>query len=238
MVRKNKKFKRSSNEDEKRFHKLVDHVNEGIVVQDQNGIITFVNDKFLEMSGYKQDEVIGHPPSELLNETHIEKFKNQITNIIRFIPDTYEVAWKRKDGQKVLMNVSSMLIHDEEGNFKESIAVLTDITNSRIAEESLKKSREELRNLYTHLHSIRERESKRISREIHDEVGQMLTALKMELFWLSDRFPSSIKDQKSFITKIKSMSKLVDETIKEVQKIASELRPGILDDLGLVPAIE
>lgn len=221
-----------------RFQKLVENMNEGIFVQDENGIVSFVNDKFLELSGYKKEDIIGHSPLEFLDEAHIEKFKNHISNIIKGIPDTYEIEWKKKEGQKILMNISLVPIHDEEDNFKENIAILRDITGSRQVEDELKKSREELRSLYRHLHSLREKESKRISREIHDELGQVLTALKMELSWLANRFPDSIKDQRRFIKKIKSMSKLVDITIKEVQRIASELRPGILDDLGLVPAME
>lgn len=222
----------------KRFHKLVDHISDGIVVQNENGIITFVSNSFLEMSGNTQDELIGHSSSEFLDEVDIDKLKNQITSIIRSVPDTYEVEWKRKDGKKLLMNVLSVPIHDEKGNIKERITILRDVTRFFQVEEELTRSHDELSNLYQHLHSIREKESKRISREIHDELGQALTALKMELFWLANRLPNIIKDKKQFIEKIKSMTDLVDGTIKEVQRIASELRPGILDDLGLVPAIE
>ena len=105
-------------------------------------------------------------------------------------------------------------------------------------EEELKRSQEELRKLSRHLHFARERESKRISREIHDELGQALTALKMELTWISNNLPLTHELHKLVSNKAKSMSSLVDSTIKKVQRIASELRPGVLDDLGLVPAIE
>ena len=108
---------------------------------------------------------------------------------------------------------------------------------SRFGEE-LKRSQEELRKLSRHLHFARERESKRIAREIHDELGQALTALKMELTWISKNLPLTHELHKLVSTKAKSMSSLVDSTIKKVQRIASELRPGVLDDLGLVPAIE
>lgn len=105
-------------------------------------------------------------------------------------------------------------------------------------EEQLKRSQEELRKLSRHLHFVRERESKRIAREIHDELGQALTALKMELTWISKNLPLTHELHRLVSAKAKSMSSLVDSTIKKVQRIASELRPGVLDDLGLVPAIE
>jgi signal transduction histidine kinase len=82
---------------------------------------------------------------------------------------------------------------------------------------------------------VRERESTRIAREIHDELGQILTALKMDLSWLNKRLTNG---QKALREKTKSMSKLTDMIIRAVQRISTELRPGILDDLGLIPAIE
>ena len=111
-------------------------------------------------------------------------------------------------------------------------------TSFRRFEEELKRSQDELRKLSHHLHFARERESKRIAREIHDELGQALTALKMELTWISNNLPLTHELHRLVSAKAKSMSSLVDSTIKKVQRIASELRPGVLDDLGLVPAIE
>ena len=106
---------------------------------------------------------------------------------------------------------------------------------SEQAEEKIKASREQLRYLSAHLQSVREEERALLAREIHDELGQVLTALKMDLSWLAKRLP---KDQTAIIGKIKSMSKLIDATIHTVQRISIELRPGILDDLGLAAAIE
>ncbi len=74
-----------------------------------------------------------------------------------------------------------------------------------------------------------------IAREIHDELGQVLTALNMDLFWLNNKLP---EDQRYLREKVKSMSELVDGTIKTVQRISAELRPGLLDDLGLAAASE
>jgi len=104
--------------------------------------------------------------------------------------------------------------------------------------EELERSREQLRKLSRRLQSIREEDSKRIAREIHDELGQSLTALKMDLSWLASRFPEDISDRRLLLDKIKAMTSLIDRTIQTVQKISSELRPGLLDDLGLIPAIE
>lgn len=103
------------------------------------------------------------------------------------------------------------------------------------AEERLRESHEQLRALSIYLQYVREEERTRISREVHDELGQALTGLKLDLAWISGRLPRS---QRPLLDKIGTMSVHVDETIQSVRRIATELRPGILDDLGLVAALE
>ena len=102
------------------------------------------------------------------------------------------------------------------------------------SEEALKQSREQLRNLSAHLQTVREEERANIAREIHDELGQILTALKMDLSWILKKY----SDHKSIFEKTESMSGIVDATIKSVKRICTELRPQVLDDLGLTAAIE
>lgn len=233
-----KKLKEELSESEKRYSLLVNHMNEGVLMQDEKGLITFVNDRLLEMSGYTQEDVIGHLFTEFFGEVPIKKFRKQKTRREKDIYDTCIIEWKRKNGQGVSTSILLSPIYDKENDFKGSIAVFTDITEFRQIEKKLNKSKKELHNLYRHLHSVKEKESKRIAREIHDELGQALTALKIELFWLANKLSKSDKNQKLFLEKIKSMSELIDTTVRRIQRIASELRPGILDDLGLVPAIE
>jgi signal transduction histidine kinase len=103
------------------------------------------------------------------------------------------------------------------------------------AEQELRGSREELRNLASHLESVREEERTRLAREIHDELGQAMTALKMDVAWLNRKLNSQ---QGPLHEKTLSMEGLIDETIRTVQRLSGELRPGLLDDLGLATAIE
>jgi PAS domain S-box-containing protein len=117
----------------------------------------------------------------------------------------------------------------------EALILIREITDRKRAERELKKSHERLRRLSYYLQSIREQERTTIAREIHDELGQLLTGLKIELSFIDNRLPEEMNDLKE---KVKSMSKLTDTTIKTVRKIASELRPVILDDLGITAAIE
>lgn len=103
------------------------------------------------------------------------------------------------------------------------------------ANSKLERSQEHLRRLSSHLQTAREAEQMRIAREIHDELGQQLTALKMDAAWLRRHLAG---DRQKLLDKVTSMSDLIDTTVHKVRKITQELRPGILDDLGLLPALE
>jgi signal transduction histidine kinase len=108
------------------------------------------------------------------------------------------------------------------------------------AEKELKSSQEQLRNLAAHLQSVREDERTHLAREIHDELGQYLTGLKMDVAALEELIKQ--QDTKtartSLLRKVHAMSQLLDTTVQSVRKIASELRPAVLDSLGLLAAIE
>ncbi|MCL5735178.1 MAG: histidine kinase [Actinobacteria bacterium] len=110
-----------------------------------------------------------------------------------------------------------------------------DITAAKRAEEELKASHDQLRELSRFLESVREDERTKLAREIHDELGQTLTGIKMDLSWLAGRFP---QDHELLVRRTESLYKLVEETIQSVKRICSELRPAVLDDLGLAPALQ
>jgi signal transduction histidine kinase len=104
------------------------------------------------------------------------------------------------------------------------------------AEDKLRRSLDQLRALTTYLQYVREEERTRIAREVHDELGQALTGLKLDMSWLVTRLGR--KSAKAEQEKVKTMVAHIDETIQTVRRIATELRPGILDGLGLVAALE
>ncbi|OJV29137.1 MAG: hypothetical protein BGO32_07520 [Bacteroidetes bacterium 37-13] len=115
------------------------------------------------------------------------------------------------------------------------IGAILDISEVKKAEEELINSQESLRKLAEHLQSVREDERAEVAREIHDELGQQLAALKMDVHWLEKKITNQDENTKNHIQEILSN---IDDTVKIVRKIASSLRPGILDDLGLVAALE
>lgn len=113
--------------------------------------------------------------------------------------------------------------------------MVSDITDRKEAEEQLQASRKQLRSLSAHLESVREEERKNMAREIHDELGQILTALKIDLSSLAEQ---SAEEQQLLLGNVKSMRELIDTAIETVKRISTELRPAILDDLGIAVALE
>lgn len=117
----------------------------------------------------------------------------------------------------------------------EVILVLQDISESKKAEEKINESYQAIRELTSYLQNIREEERKHIAREIHDELGQLLTVLKMDASWLNKKLSTPTEDIKE---KMEDLLQTIDKTVKTVRRISSELRPTLLDDIGLTAAIE
>jgi len=105
----------------------------------------------------------------------------------------------------------------------------------RRAEEQLRESHERLRELSFYLQSVREEERTRIAREVHDELGQALTSCKLDVSWIASRLP---RDLRPVLERARALSAHIDSTIQMVRRISTELRPGVLDHLGLVAALE
>ncbi len=124
---------------------------------------------------------------------------------------------------------------NQGGDLVEFIGTVMDVTESRRAEEELQHSFDQLRALTAQLQNVREEERTRVAREIHDELGQALTAIKLDVTALVRRLPA---EQEPAVQRGQSILKLLDETIQSVQRISTDLRPGILDDLGLGAALE
>lgn len=115
-------------------------------------------------------------------------------------------------------------------------AVLTrEIAERKRVEQHLRASEDNLRALAARLQSVREEEWKRIAREIHDELGQALTGLKMDVAWIAGRL---LTEQAPLLEKTRSMSSLIDQTVQSVRRLASRLRPEVLDEMGLAAAIQ
>jgi two-component system sensor histidine kinase UhpB len=123
----------------------------------------------------------------------------------------------------------------ENGKAVASVVAFQDISRRKQAERDLLESREQLRELLSYSQTVREEERTRIARELHDELGQMLTGVKLDATWLATRLSGERPD---VTKKVASMSRLIDETLDAMRRVAADLRPMMLDDLGLTAALE
>jgi len=140
-----------------------------------------------------------------------------------------------ESGERRIIQSFGHCERDASGKIIRLFGTAQNITAQKRAEVEMKASYQRLQELTCHLQQVREEERTRIAREIHDELGQQLTFLKMETSWIGRNMAA--KD-KVIQEKLFAMTSLIDETVKTVRRISSELRPGILDDLGLLAALE
>ena len=230
---------------------LLESTGEGIFGIDLAGRCTFVNRAAAQALGWSTDMVLGRNMHELVHHTHADgrhypECDCPIFNAFRRglhcrIDD--EVLW-RADGSSFPAEYSSYPVI-EHGEVKGAVVTFVDITQRKRAEELLRRTNDELerrvadrtrelRDLANHIETVRESERKRIAREIHDELGSLLVALKMDTHWLSRRVAGS----DPLVAKCEGMGRLIDTAVDNVGRIITDLRPSILDHQGLWAALE
>lgn len=231
------KAEKALRESEERYRTLVETSPHAIMLTDLDSKILMCNQQTLAQHGCESvEEIVGKFTLDFIapedhQRTNSDTQKTLEMGSIRNV----EYTFLKQDGTRFPGELSLSLIKDSKGEPKAIMAVSRDIAMRKQAEEEIRKSHEQLHNLAAHLESIREEERTLIAREIHDELGQALTALKMDMSWLGKKLSAG---QDFLSEKIESMTRLLDITIQTVKKISTELRPGLLDDLGLAAAIE
>jgi len=230
-------------ESEERFRLLVEGVQDyAIFMLDPAGHVTSWNTGAERLLGYRPDDILGAHLARFFTAPDVRRGKpDQNLELAKLQGRAEDEGWRvRKDGSRFQANVIITALRDDQGSLLGFAQVTRDITGLKQAEKQLRDSREQLRALAAYLQSVREEERTRIAREVHDELGQALTGLKMELAWLDKKFAeaSHFPALRFLRQKTREMPEVVDQIISTVRKIATELRPGVLDDLGLEAAIE
>ncbi|HRO70037.1 MAG TPA: PAS domain S-box protein [Chitinophagaceae bacterium] len=192
-----------------------------------------VNNAALEQYGYHRDEFLNLNIYDLRPPDEQERFKLNTSTSFRGIH--HAGIWRHIKKDRTIIFVDIVTYDLVYMGQQTRLVLANDVTEKYIAEEKLKESYESIRKLTGHLQHIREEERLHISREIHDELGQLLTVLKMDISWLNKKLDSPGEPVK---TKLGEIMGVIDITSQTIRRIASELRPSLLDDLGLLAAIE
>ena len=220
---------------------VLDKTGQKIVFRGTKGIPLSSDKSMLEASLDKTFSGVITRTGKPLVVTHAGTHPRYRSEVLQQIGAQTFVGFPLVVGQKIigalgLAHPLSIEINEQTTKWIESLAnYIAALTEQKRAEEELRKSHEQLRDLSMHLQSAVEEERKRIAREIHDELGQELSLLQLELGLVESELSAKQKETRE---KTRSMSKLIDSAIKSVQRISSDLRPTLLDNLGIGAAVE
>ena len=253
-----------------KLSQLLESTGEGIFGIDMDGRCTFINRAGAEQLGYAPAEVLGRNMHELAHHSHGDgaHYPEQLCPIFNAFRKALpcridsELFW-RKNGSSYAVEYSSYPIVDG-GVVQGAVVTFVDISARRQAEDALRQSHavleqrvsertlalsealQQLRELSAYTHSVREEERTRIAREVHDELGSLLVALKMDVGWLDKRLQdlgslpavSGQQQRDTMRRKCQNMGRLIETAVDNVGRIITDLRPSILDHQGLWAALD
>lgn len=205
-------------------------------LKDKESRYILVNDAFMAACRLPESAILHRTPAEVWpaewGREYIETDRRVMLGGERL---RYEEQRHAQDGTLRWYDTIKTPVRNELGEVIGTTGISRDITDRKLAEQELLDSRTQLRELSAHLQSIREEERTRISRELHDELGQTLTAICIGLDVLETQ--KKLQDQ-DWLNNLQGLKKIANSTVESVQRIAADLRPTILDELGLPSAID
>jgi two-component system sensor histidine kinase UhpB len=241
-----------------------DNLHELFFTQSLDGFFIMMNDEPVEWSDTSDkdaalDYVFAHERLTIANEAFARHYHRPLSEMIGMTPadfwahdlKTGKEAWRgmfdqgrlhhesderRLDGAPVRIEGHYLCVYDDRRWITGHLGIQRDITDRHLAAAEVSRSREDLRVLAAHLETVREEERTRIARELHDELGQAVTALKLDLAWLEHRLPRHSSNELG--TRTHDLLGRLDDMMVSVRRIITELRPSVLDELGLADAIE
>ena len=222
-----KRFERALSASEEKYRQIVDTMMEGIWVVDTEIRIVLVNQQLAEILDYTIDEMVGKYAFDFIlekNDSDLERIKERRKS---GVSEQYDAKLRRKDGSYLWVLISAAPIHDEDGEYSGSLAMITDITERKRDEEQLKE-------LASRLLNLQDEERRRLARELHDETAQNLAALNIGLSRIKPILTPEQVDAMSLVTESEA---LCQKSLKEVRTVSYLLHPPLLDERGLGTAL-
>ena len=219
-----------------RLGAIVDSAMDAIITTDEAQNIVLFNRAAEQLFRMRREEMIGTRLDRLIparfrgaHHAHVEQFGS--TGVTSRRMGDVTTLWALRPGSEEEFPIEASISQALEDGRRYFTVILRDITVRKQAEDALLASQRELRELSARVLEAREDEKARIARELHDELGQLLTALKMDLSWLRERVRED-----EVAPKLEEMGRLLDQTVSSTRRISADLRPLMLDDLGLADA--
>jgi PAS domain S-box-containing protein len=214
---------------------LLELTQDAVFVIDMDGTIRFWSRGAEAMLGYSKDQATGNISHDLLRTEFpqpLDEIKAELMRAGHWEGDLIKTA---QDGTRIVVASRWALQWGKRDQLPRVLVINSDITERKRGEESLLLQKEQLRALAERLQWVREEDRKRVARDLHDQIGQILTAIKMDLTWVTRHLPES---EGAVLARLTESIQSINDGVKSVRTICSGLRPGVLDDLGLAAAIE
>jgi PAS domain S-box-containing protein len=262
-ITRRKEVEQALRESERRFREMLERVRLLAVILNDRGEIVFVNDFLLECTGWTREEVVGRDWFSLFlpeDNRPIVRTVFAMRETQDSFPAHFDNEIITRSGERRLISWNNTLLRDPSGHVEGSSSIGEDVTERRQREgdlnrshrelerriqertqalvdanQALHRSQRDLRALATRLVSVREEENKRMSREVHDQLGQGVTAAKLVLERLAETLSGEQSGQRQ---SVQMLGSFLDNVLEDVRRIARDLRPAALDHLGLLTAIE
>jgi PAS domain S-box-containing protein len=214
---------------------LIELTQDSALVIDMQGKILFWSRGAEAMLGYSKAQAVGKISHELLRTEFPQPLTEIRAELLRVGHWEGDLVKTAQDGRRIVVSGRWALQWGKRDQAPRILEINTDITERKRGEELLVLQSEQLRALAERLQWVREEDRKQVARDLHDQIGQILTAIKMDMMWMTRHLPESESD---VLARLKESIQLINDGVKAVRAICSGLRPGVLDDLGLAAAIE
>ena len=214
---------------------LLELTQDSVFVIDMDGTIRFWSRGAEAMLGYSKSQAAGKMSHDLLHTEFpqpLDEINAELMRVGHWEGDLIKTA---QDGKRIVVASRWALQWGKRDQLPHVLVINCDITQRKRGEESLLMQKEQLRALAERLQWVREEDRKRVARDLHDQIGQILTAIKMDMTWMTRHLPES---EGGVLARLKESIQLINDGVISVRAICSGLRPGVLDDLGLAAAIE
>lgn len=214
---------------------LLELTQDSVFVIDLEGTVLFWSRGAEAMLGYSKDQAAGSISHDLLHTEFPQPLDEIRAELMRAGHWEGDLITTAQDGRRIVMASRWASQWAKRDQAPRVLVINSDITARKRGEESLVLQKEQLRALAERLQRVREEDRKQVARDLHDQIGQILTAIKMDMTWIIRHLPES---EGEVITRLNESVQSINDGVKAVRTICSGLRPGVLDDLGLAAAIE